>query len=156
MKKHFLWKTYKIFYLKELFRGINWGQLLLGQLSWGNYPGDNYPGTNCPEEIFLGAIIWGVIIRGAIILGDNCLGGNCPGGNYPRAIVLELCEIYASGNLTEIIRKYLLQWIFSMDLIWVLQILSKLWLRKNVIRPDWFPHIKSFHCRSFKLIITFV
>ena len=74
MKTHFLWKTYKIFCLKELSRAINWGQLsrerlLEGQLPWGNYPGGNYPGANCPV---------------AIIREQLSGGGNCP-----EAIVLE-------------------------------------------------------------------
>ena len=45
-----------------------------------------------------------------------------------------------------------------MDFIWVLQILQKLWLSKNVIRTDWFPHGKSFHWQrvSNQPIVTFV
>ena len=45
-----------------------------------------------------------------------------------------------------------------MDFIWVLQILQKLWLSKNIIRIDWFPHGKSFHWKrvSNQLIVTFV
>ena len=45
-----------------------------------------------------------------------------------------------------------------MDFVWVLQILQKLWLSKNVIRIDRFPHGKSFHWKrvSNQLIVTFV
>ena len=43
-----------------------------------------------------------------------------------------------------------------MDFIWVLEILQKLWLSKNVIRTDWFPHGKVFHWRrvSNQLIVN--
>ena len=38
----------------------------------------------------------------------------------------------------------------KMDFISVLEILQKLWLSKNVVKIDWFPHGKIFHWKSFK------
>ena len=70
MKIHFLWKTYKIFCLKELSRAIIRGPIILG---------GNCPGRNCPG----GQLSWDQFSRG--LLSDWQLSG----GNFCGATVLE-------------------------------------------------------------------
>ena len=76
MKKHFFWKTYKIFCLKELSGAINWGHLG-GNYLKGNHPGAIIRGTIIQAPITRGSILLGVIVQGVIIVRENCPGEIC-------------------------------------------------------------------------------